>query len=221
MRLSRLALAASLLWAVPATAQEDSEIRTYQINHGLFGDIGRLSDEITHDGQQTRVVMRADIRVDVLGVTLHHVSAEWEEVWEEGVLQHYRATTTRNGSSESVSGRHQDGKFVVRTGAREFDAPADIQPVHPWSLQFVKAVTFMSPESGQVFPADISDSGAQSIRIGASSKRVRHYIVRAETTNHLYFGENGTLLQAEFRDITGRVRLTLQSPDEPRVASAK
>lgn len=221
MRLVKIALAASLLWANPVTAQEDPEIRTYQINHGLFGDIGRLSDEITHDEQRTRVVMRTDIRVDVLGVTLHHVSAEWEEVWQAGILRHFRATTTRNGSSESVIGRHENGKFVVRTGGREFDVPADVQPVHPWSLQFVNAVNLMSPESGQVFPADISDNGMQSIRIGAQSKRVRHYVVRADTTNHLYFDEDGTLLQAEFRDITGRVTLTLQSADAPRVASAK
>jgi hypothetical protein len=220
MRLSKIALAACLLWTIPATAQE-TEIRTYQINHGLFGDIGRLSDEITQEGEKTRVVMKADIRVDVLGMTLHHVSAEWEETWQAGVLQHYRAKTTRNGSSETVSGRHQDGKFVVRAGAREFDAPAHVQPVHPWSLQFVRAVTFMSPESGQVFPANISDNGPQSIRIGTQSRPVRHYIVHADTTNHLYFDEDGTLLQVEFRDITGRVRLTLQSPDAPRVASAQ
>jgi hypothetical protein len=220
MRLYTIALA-SLLWAVPATAQEETETRTYEINHGLFGDIGRLSDEITQDGERTRVVMKADIRLDVLGMTLHHVSAEWEETWQAGILQHYRATTTRNGSSESVSGRHENGKFVVRAGAREFDAPADVQPVHPWSLQFVRAATLMSPESGQVFPADISDNGPQSIRIGTQSRRVRHYIVRADTTNHLYFDEDGTLLQAEFRDITGRVRLTLQSAAGPHVASAR
>ena len=219
MRSLKIALAACLLWTIPATAQE-KEIRTYHINHGLFGDIGRLSDEITREGDRTRVVMRADIRVDVLGMTLHHVSAEWEEVWQAGILQTYRATTTRNGSSETVSGQHQDGKFVGRAGAREFEVPADIQPVHPWSLQFVKAARFMSPESGEVFPARVTDNGTQSIRIGAQSKRVRQYTVHADTTNQLYFDADGTLLQVEFRDITGRVTLTLQSADEPRVASA-
>ena len=180
-----------------------------------------MSDEITQDGERTRVVTRTDIRVKLLGITLHHVRAEWEETWRAGALQQYRATTTRNGSSELVSGRHEDGKFIVRAGEREFDAPAEIQPINPWSLQFVRAAFFMSPESGDVFTANVMDKGVETMGIGGQRRRVRHYIVQTDTTSHLYFDEAGMLLQVEFRDITGRVRFTLQSGDEPRVASAR
>jgi Domain of unknown function (DUF6134) len=221
MRRLKNALAAMLFWAIPATAQEQTEVRTYQIHHAIFGDIGELSDEITQDGERTRVVTRADIRVNLLGITLHHFRAEWEETWRAGELQHYHATTTRNGSRETVSGRHEDGKFIVRAGEREFDAPAGIQPVNPWSVRVVQAAFFMSPESGQVFPADVKDEGSESILIGSQSHRVRHYIVQTDKTSHLYFDEAGTLLRAEFRDITGSVRFTLHSEEEPRVASAQ
>jgi hypothetical protein len=180
-----------------------------------------LTDEITQDGERTRVVTRVDIRVKLLGITLHRVRAEWEETWLAGALQQFNATTTRNGSSESVTGRHEDGKFIVQAGEREFDAPAEIQPANPWSLQFVQAVFFMSPESGEVFPANVKDKGFETIGIGGQSRRVRHYILQTDTTSHLYFDEAGTLLQVEFRDITGSVRFTLRSGEEPLVASAR
>lgn len=63
----------------------------------------------------------------------------------------YRATTTRNGNPISISGQQEDGRFVVRTQQREFAVPADIHPVHPWSLRFVRAATLISPESGRTF----------------------------------------------------------------------
>ena len=221
MRIYRTALAVALLWSLPAAAQAPSEIRTYNIHHTLFGDIGKLSDEITQDGSTTRIVTRAEVKVDVLGITLHHVRAEWTETWQDGTLKDYCATTTRNGGTETVSGHHEAGKFVVRTSEREFDAPADVHPVHPWSLQFVHAATLMSPESGRLFPAKIEDKGEQSIRVGKTSRHVRHYVASFDTANHLYFDEDGKLLIAEYRDITGNVRFTLQSADEARVASAR
>ncbi len=217
----KTALAAALLWAVPAVAQEQIEIRTYSVHHALFGDIGTLSDEIAREGQSTRVVTRADVKVDLLGITLHHVRAEWRETWQAGMLMHFRATTTRNGSTDSIAGQHENGSFIVHARGQEFHLPTDIHPVHPWSLQFVRAKTLMSPESGRTSPADITDKGQQSIRIGGVSRSVHHYVQRSDSSNHLYFDDEGTLLLAEYRDITGKVSFTLQSDDAPHVASAR
>jgi hypothetical protein len=217
----KTALAAALLWAAPAVAEEQIEIRTYRVHHALFGDIGTLSDEIAREGESTRVVARADVKVELLGVTLHHVCAEWSETWHAGMLTYFRATTTRNGSTDSISGQHENGSFIVHVRGQAFHLPADIHPVHPWSLQFIRAKTLMSPESGRTFPADITDKGRQSIRIGGVSRSVRHYVQRSDTSNHLYFDDQGTLLLAEYRDITGKVSFTLQSDDAPRLASVR
>ena len=215
----RSVLAAALLWTGPAAAQDQVEVRTYAIHHALFGDIGALSDAIATEGQCTRVAARADVKVALLGLTLHQVRAEWSETWQGSFLMHVRATTTRNGSTTVISGEHEGGRFIVRSGGREFDAPADIHPVHPWSLRFVHAATLFSPESGEVFPARIANKGDASIRIGGVSRRVRHYVVSSDTTNHLYFDDEGTLVLAEYRDITGYVRFSLQSTARPHAAS--
>ena len=221
MRTWRTALAAALLWTAPAAGQERTEVRTYTIHHTIFGDIGTLSDEITHDGASARVVTRAEVKVAVLGLTLHHVRAEWSETWHEDTLRVYRATTMRNGNTTSISGRHEDGRFVVRTQQREFTAPADIHPVHPWSLRFVRAATLISPESGRIFPAAIEDKGAEAISIRGASHYVRHFVASFDSANHLYFDGDGVLVLAKYRDIAGSVSFTLQSPGDLAVASAR
>ena len=212
----RIVLPAALLWTVPAAGQEQ-KLRTYTIHHAIFGDIGTLSDEITHDGASTRVVTRAEIKVYVLGMMLHHVRAEWHETWHADTLRDYRAITTRNGHTTSSSGQHEDGKFAFRTPKGKFTAPADIHPVHPWSLRFVRAATLISPESGRIFAADITDNEQRSIRLGGVSRSAHHYVLRSDTTNHLYFDDEGTLLLAEYRDITGKVSFALQSDGAPRL----
>jgi hypothetical protein len=214
-------LAGALLWTIPAASQAQSETRTYTIHHAIFGDIGTLSDEITREGLKTRVVTRAEVRVAVLGITLHHFRARWSETWNEDVLKDYSATTTRNGDTISISGQHEDGKFVVRIKEREFVAPADVQPVHPWSSRFVRAGTLISPESGRIFPATIASKGEESLLVAGARHRVHHYVASFDTANHLYFDDDGMLLLAEYRDITGKVRLTLQSAGELAVASAE
>lgn len=206
----RTALAVAMLWAVPAAGQEQTETRTYTIHHAIFGDIGTLSDEITRDGPNTKVVTRAEITVVLFGLTLHHVGLEWNEIWHGELLTDYRAITTRNGTTEAITGRHQKGAFIIRAGENEFTAPAEVHPVHPWSLRFVRAAHLMSPESGNIFAASIADKGDESLVVGGVSRRVRHYVASFDTVNHLYFDENGTLLLAEYRDITGRVRFALQ-----------
>ena len=204
----------------PATAQEAPKLLTYKVHHALFGDIGKFTDEIISDGTKTRIATRADVRVDVFGITLHSMRVEWSEIWENGTLQDFSATTTRNGSAETVSGKSTGERFLIRAGTREVDAPADVQPVHPWSLQFVHAAMLMSPQSGRVFPADISDAGEESILVGRQLKRVRHYIVRTDITDHLYFDDEGTLVRAEYRDFTGEVSFTLQ-PAFGRIVTAR
>src|SRR5262249_33425493 len=107
-----------------------------------------------------------------------------------------------------------------RAGDKEIEAPVGVQPVNPWSLQFVRAETLMSPQSGRLFPADISDEGEGSIAIGRRNVHVHHYIVRSDIPNNLYFDDEGTLVSAQYRDFTGLVSFTLEIGDR-EIAKAR
>jgi uncharacterized protein DUF6134 len=220
MRYFLSAILLSAVFVPAAHAQESVKVLTYKVHHALFGDIGKFSDEISYDGETTRVETKGDVRVDIFGVTVHRLHAEWNEIWQNGALTDYRAATTRNGSLETVSGKHEGDRFVGHAGEKSLEAPVGVQPVHPWSLQFIHAGTLMSPQSGRLFPANISDEGEESIAVGRKKVHVHHYIVRSDITNHLYFDDEGTLVSAQYRDITGLVSLTLETSDH-EIANAR
>src|SRR5262245_59613397 len=220
MRLWMAIAASALLYTVPAVGQQQDEFRTYSIHHALFGDIGTLRDAIYREGSQTRGVTQVEVKVGVLGVTLHQFQADWSETWADEILMNYRAMTTRNGNAKTICGHQENGAFVVSIDERKFLAPSDIHPVHPWSLRFIRAATLISPESGRIFPASIVDKGDTWISIEGKRRSVHHYVALFEHANHLYFDDMGTLLLAEYRDITGSVKLTLQSSSERAAARA-
>ena len=152
MRALKSLIALTLIFALPAAAEERSERLNYRIHHQLWGDIGTLSEEIRSDGTSTRVVTEIDVHVALFGFTLHDAHGQWNEVWQDGYLQQFDATTIADGTTEITEGRKAGGAFVIRAGKKRTEAPADVQPVNPWSLQFVHATTLMSPETGRLIP---------------------------------------------------------------------
>ena len=221
MKASKSLIALGLLFALPAAAQERNERLNYRIHHQLWGDIGTISEEIRSDGATTRVATNLDIHVALFGITLHDARGTWNEVWEDGSLREFRATTIVDGTTETTEGRNEGKVFAIRAGEKRSEAPADVQPVNPWSLQFVRAKTLMSPESGRLMPAVSRDEGMATVPVQGSAARLHHYTVDAGGTHHLYFDDEGTMVQFEVADITGKATITLDRPRAMRIAAVK
>jgi uncharacterized protein DUF6134 len=219
MKALKTLLALSLLYALPAAAQEHSEQFHYRIHHLLWGDIGTIAEDVRHDGSSTRVVTKLDIHVALFGLTLHDAHGTWSETWEGGTLKEFHATTLVDGTTEITEGRNEGKVFAILAGTKRSEAPIDVQPVNPWSLQFVHAKTLMSPETGRLIPATSEDDGMISVQVGGSSERLHHYVVDAAGQHHLYFDADGTLVQFEFSDITGKATITLDRPRAIAIAA--
>ena len=221
MRALNSLIALTLLVALPAAAQQRGEHLTYRIQHQLWGDIGTLTEDILSDGEVTKVTAGIDVHVAVFGITLHEVHGQWEEVWRDGCLQKFDATTIADTETEIIVGRRTDSMFVIRSGETRSEAPPDVQPVNPWSLQFVHASTLMSPETGRVFSAVVDDKGSAAVRLGGRVASLHHYVVKANGAHHLYFDPAGRLVRTEFADLTGHVSITLVPPEEITLAAAR
>jgi hypothetical protein len=214
-------IAFALVLALPAAAREHSERLTYRIQHQLWGDIGTLSQNIERDGTATKVTTDIAVHVSLFGITLHDAHGQWNEVWQDGGLQKFNATTIADGATETTNGRRVGDVFTIRAGNKRIEAPTDVQPVNPWSLQFVGASTLMSPETGRLIPAAIHDAGMASVTLQGSIARLHHYVVEADGTHHLYFDGDGTLVRFEFADLTGKAIATLAEPYGVAIADAR
>jgi hypothetical protein len=209
--------AAVLCVPVAAGANESHEHLSYRVHHQLWGDIGMLTRDIARDEAMTTVETKIDVHVSLLGIALHDAHGTWREVWQGGRLQAVDATTHADGALEITRGSHEGNAFVIRAGSARIEAPADVQPVNPWSLQFVRATTLMSLESGRLMPAAVRDIGMESRALAGATALLHHYLVEADGVHHLYFDGTGRLVQVEFTDITGKATITLV-PAASRVA---
>ena len=221
MRALKSLIALTLLFALPAAAAPSSERLNYRIHHQTWGDIGTLSEEIRSEGSSTRVATKIDVHVALFGFTLHDAHGEWNEVWRDGYLQQFDATTIADGTSEITQGRKAGGAFVIHAGKKRTEAPPDVQPVNPWSLQFVRATTLMSPETGRLIPAVVRDEGLASVALQGTVAQLHHYVVSAAGVHHLYFDDKGRLVQFEFADTTGKATITLDRPRGMTIADAR
>jgi hypothetical protein len=120
----------------------------------------------------------------------------------------------RNNETSIIHAWSDGAGYVVEGTSGRMAAPAGLQPIAPWSINIVEASMLMSPESGKLYPAAIQDEGFETLNVGGTMRRVRHYVLRAGSTNHLYFDEAGVLLGTEYADITGTVTISVKKITE-------
>ena len=154
----------------------------YDIEHGVFGKIGNLTNRIERHGEATTVTSTLRILVRVAGIVLHREEADRVERWHGERLAHFRGTTTTNGTSQTVHGESRGGRFHVTTPAGTVAAPADICTSNPWSASFVTCRTILAVDTGHVEPGEVSGGGEEIIDLNGRIAVVRRYRIEAQKT---------------------------------------
>ncbi|HVM81819.1 MAG TPA: DUF6134 family protein [Stellaceae bacterium] len=207
LRLLPLAIAIAAAGTGSALAREETQYLVFRAEHQLFGDVGTVSMQIGRDGAVTRVRTLIDVRVTALGLTLRRMTGECRETWENGQLLKFASSIVTDGASQAVEATFDGGRIVVEAGGKRVYAPRATQPATPWSARFVTATTVMSPESGRVSSIEIVDLGSEVLELGTARIPVRHYLVRGEDQQHVYFDAAGMPAKFVFEHATGRVTL--------------
>jgi len=207
-----------MLCAAPASAGDITTL-TYAVKHQLWGDIGKIRREIAAGAGEIRVTTEIDVRVSMLGVTLHDTHGRWREVWRSGFLHSLDAETRADGTLESVRAERDGGGLSVLAGGTRSSAPLEVQPANPWSPDIAHAQTLMSPETGRLFPAGVTDKGMETRVVSGTRMHLRHLVLDADGLHDLYFDPNGTLVQMAFSDITGRATISLAATAKRAFAS--
>jgi MFS family permease len=215
--IATLAMAASA--ASPASAADQTRHMTYEIRHARLGHIGSLTQDITVAGDRTDVATRINVHASLFGVTLRRMQSEWHEQWQGERLRRFEGTTEADGTTSALSGEAGEEGFIIRKGDEIITAPIDVQPVNPWSLQFTRATTFMSPETARLSNAEIIDEGPETVKIDGRKADLRRYRATFEGEHELFFDDTGTLIRFAYSEFAGKVVVTLKN-QETRLAAA-
>jgi hypothetical protein len=196
-----------LVLVPPAEAQDAQQTLVFAVEHQIFGHVGTVAIEIRRAGIETQVKTSIDIRATVLGLTIRRVTGECREVWWGSQLLHFASVITTNGKAHAVWADFDGSRIVVETPEGRVQAPPDTQPEIPWSLRFARASTVMSPESGELSVIEVVDLGDEPLGPAIDRTLVRHYRIRGEAEQHLYFDPRGTPVKLVHAHSTGRVTL--------------
>jgi hypothetical protein len=210
----RAAVRIAVVWAalfalatLPARAQDGERHLAFRVEHQVFGDVGTVKIDIRREGPQTQVRTSIDIRATLLGLTVRRITGDCRELWREGQLVSFASAITTDRKAHAVQADFDGSRVVVQTAEGRVYAPADTQPENPWSLRFTRASTVMSPESGELSAVEVVDLGYDPSGPMAGSARARHYLIRGDVEQHLYFDASGTPVKLVYAHSTGRVTL--------------
>lgn len=196
------------LLASSASAHDISERTVFQIRHAIWGDVGTLTQEVARSGATAEISTCLIVRVSLLGVTIHSQRGDWFEKWQDGFLDRFNGTTVTNGDIERVTGRRDGDGFTIRSNNETRDAPAEIQPVNPWSKKFVEATVFMSPETGRITHSQFKEEGLMQLELGDGYVQVTAYRANADGEHWVYFDDKGMLVRFKHTDSLGAIYVT-------------
>ncbi|HTP83421.1 MAG TPA: DUF6134 family protein [Alphaproteobacteria bacterium] len=206
------------------------DVYEYRVEHPLYGEIGTYTNIVDQSGGEADIETKLNIAVKLLGVVVHREEAERRELWQNDRLTLFRSLTTVNGQPLAVAGEARGDAFVITSPAGTVDAPADIRPTNPWSLNFVNAGIVMSTKSGRIFKAHLD--GVKDVVVTAEGKteRLREFDITTDKHQSVWMDdhnvpvafrteENGTPIDFVLMRYPSGEPQPWKGPERPAVAN--
>lgn len=179
IRLWTAALAALAL--APAAASATTRAYVYTVRHAKYGVIGAYDRTVDDGGGETRARSHLQVRVKIMGITMHRETADQTETWRDGRLASFESDTLVNGKDMRVSGQARGGGFAITSAAGVVMAPPDVAASDPWSFSHTGRGTVVSLRSGKLDQVEITGGEPDRVTVDGAQVTARHYRVSTAT----------------------------------------
>lgn len=195
-------LVCGLIAACPLRAVADQApppgVYVYDIRHPVLGSLGRLTNRIDREGARTIVDTELRIVATMLSVVVHRTTADHRQVWDGQRLSLFHSITDDDGDIREVEGHAVGDKFVIHGPAGEVDAPADVMPGNPWSIQFIRATTLMGSDRGTIAPITVREVADETLEIRGAALTARHFVVSGGGGVEVWYSPDDVPVQFSF-----------------------
>jgi hypothetical protein len=193
-------------------AAATTHVLTYNVEHPTYGIIGTYTNAISQHGDSVDVRTDLHIAVRAIGIPLYHQDATREERWQHHRLVDFQSSTDDNGTEILVSGRAEEGRFIIRSSSNGFlTAPAQVYPSNPWSPSLLRNGTMMSTKTGRVHPAVVTDTGEVNVTLGGRSMNVHQWFVDDEKHQVVWIDGRGVIVGFETQEKGQTIDFVLKS----------
>jgi hypothetical protein len=208
------ALAACALFSAPAlrSAQAETQVLTYNVEHPTYGNIGIYTNTVSQIGSNTNVRTDLHIAVKVIGIRMFHQDATREEQWQNQRLVGFRSTTDDNGTNINVTGKADAGKFVINSSINgKLTAPPQVHPSNPWAPFVLQTDTMMSTKTGKLSPVVIKDTGEMTATFDGRAMKVHQWFVDDDKHQIVWIDERGVVVAFQTEEQGKQVNFVLKN----------
>jgi Family of unknown function (DUF6134) len=183
------------LSGVDARALEVPASYRYRILHPIFGEIGEHRMIVHREEDAIVVEHTAELAVEVLGLTAHHRTTRFREVWQGNRLVAYDGLVEDNGEPFAVRARATGDRLVVEGAGGRTDAPAMTAPSVP-SLDFaIERAWFFDSRTGELLNATVTRAGREPLKVGERVVEATRYEIAGDLDQHVWFDDSGAWVQ--------------------------
>lgn len=170
----------------------------YRIVHSKYDQIGSHTVTFSRTGEDLVVDVAIDIKVKILFITAHSLTAERKEVWREGRFVGYASRTTENGESFDVAAHVEEDKLVIEGPQGEVEADDSVFPTHPWNPDIVNRTLLMDTKTGELLRVSVAPAGEETIEIDGKPVEAAKYRVTGDLERELWYDASGNWIQLRF-----------------------
>jgi Family of unknown function (DUF6134) len=183
------------LSGVDAGALEVPASYRYRILHPIFGEIGEHRMIVHREEDAIVVEHTAELAVEVLGLTAHHRTTRFREVWQGNRLIAYEGLVEDNGEPFPVRAHASGDRLLVEGMTGRTEAPAAAAPSVP-SLDFAIAREwFFDSKTGELLSATVTRTGPEPLKVGDRVVEATRYEIAGDLDQHVWFDDSGAWVQ--------------------------
>lgn len=138
-------------------------------------EVGYHNFTVERDGTTRRVESRARFQVEFLFITAYEYRHEADETWRDGCLRRIQARTDDNGDVSSVSGRREDGRFLLENNGEAETLPGCIQTFAYWNLDFLESDRLLNPQTGEYAKVSLTRLEPETLTIDNRDVKAQVY----------------------------------------------
>ena len=192
----------------PATAEagvpRDGTIEFQVLRKGE--QIGTHKLRFEEKGDRLQVEVNADLKVQVLFVTVYRYRHEATELWASDRMVAFESATQQNGKKWSVDAHVAgDDKLLVKANDQQRFLPDTLPPTSYWRPEMMQTSRWFNTQFGSPIDVNIEPRGVEQVEsVGAMVTAHRYKVtgVVAETGKpvdlDLWYAENGELVKMQF-----------------------
>lgn len=198
MRLLAIALAALMLFALPARASfipPSGEIFFKAYRDGE--EIGFHKVTFTQDGE--RVIARTQIELSIYlaFIRVFHYTHDSTEVWEEGALASLESRTFDDGSDEALTVSRNGSGLEIAGPAYQGAGDPGLRPTSYWFKDFVTQRQVLNTQTGKIMPVTIRSEGNETLMLNGRAVETERYFVE-ELKLFLWYDARGQWVRSSF-----------------------